>query len=427
MGESPTSFRSFLDQATIDVRKASDVAPEAPENLPLLNGVPYRLFRQSVDIDERRRAGTFFSGAELSARIVSLLKSQMSDAAIVMDPTCGIGDLLLAYASELPVASTLEETLENWGRRLAGMDLRPELVQMTKARLVMLARSRGRFRDRTRNPDSYFPLISVGDMLNEPEKLAAADGFLFNPPFGRTTEHDVDSWATGKINAAAIFLAKLISSKKSGAPVAAILPEVLRCGSRYEQFRRHLEELGLCGEFSSIGRFDSWTDVDVFVTLLTSGSGMPIWESKQASGLTIGDFFDVKVGPVVPHRHPNKGPWRKFVCAKTTPAWSAGFEPKTSRRFTGTVFQPPFIVIRRTSSPNDRKRAVGAVITGEKAVAVENHLIVLIPKMGGVKTCHKLLGALASDGTNDFLNEHIRCRHLTTGSVRTIPWAVSDA
>ena len=90
------------------------------------------------------------------------------------------------------------------------------------------------------------------------------------------------------------------------------------------------------------------------------------------------------------------------------------------------MFEPPFVVVRRTSSPSDRNRAVATVIVGEKSVAVENHLLVLLPKDGEVKNCHKLVQVLALAGTNDFLNAGIRCRHLTTGVVAQIPWVEAD-
>jgi len=424
-----TDFSTFLTEAVAGTSSAFAGKPKAPDQQPLLNGLPYRLFRQSVALDERRRAGTFFSSAELSARLAAMLRQRLPQRAIAMDPTCGIGDLLLAYAALLPIEPSLNATLLEWGKQLAGMDLRPELVRMTKTRLVMLARSRGGFQAKVADIDSHFPLITVGDMLEESGRINAADGYLFNPPFGRTADHAIDTWATGKVNAAAIFLARLVAAKRRTAPIAAVLPEVLRCGSRYELFRRHLEAGGLGGGFTSLGRFDSWTDVDVFVTLLSDTATPTVWAANPISEdvAVVGDRFESRVGAVVPHRHAKIGNWYRFVCAKTTPAWSESFEPKSSRRFKGTVFKPPFVVVRRTSSPSDKRRAVGAIIVGDREVAVENHLIVLMPREGGLAACQELLAVLKHDDTSIFLNEHIRCRHLTTGSVVAIPWITKSA
>lgn len=387
----------------------------------LLNGVPYKAFRQSIPIEVRREEGTFFSGAELAAELARMLLSAVPANARVLDPTCGMGDLLLAYAAELPLGSTLDETLASWGHQLAGIDPREDLVAMAKARLVALARSRGGFKKPLGAMDTLFPHIIVGDMFAEADILAAADGILFNPPFGCTTEHEVSTWATGKLSSAALFLDGLIAAVPNSAPIAAVLPEVLRCGSRYALFREHLAERGWSGAFISRGRFDAWTDVDVFTTLLLAAPG-PLWEDEAAQGENVGDRFTVRVGAVVPHRHEKKGPWRRFICAKSVPAWSQGYAPASSRRFKGTVFQPPFVVVRRTSSPSDRKRAVGAIIVGDEPVAVENHLIVLAPNKGGYKSCFDLMKVLEDDRTSDYLNRSIRCRHLTTGSVMAIPW-----
>lgn len=419
-GAATTPFQALLQRAREEAMNGTSAHVPVSQQT-ILNGVPYKTFRQSVALDDRRAAGTFFSGAELAHELAKLLHPRMSSGARVLDPTCGMGDLLLAYAALLPVAESLDETLTSWGEQLAGIDSRDELVAMAKARLVALARSRGRFDGTINRIDDLFPHIVVGDMLNERLRIAEADGFLFNPPFGGSTNHDTPSWGSGKLSSAALFLDALIDSSHPSAPIAAVLPEVLRCGSRYAAFRARLTEMGISGSFTSRGRFDAWTDVDVFTTFLRKSPGC-LWPVDTAVTQVVGDHFEVWVGTVVPHRHGNNGPWRRFICAKSVPAWSEGFKPESSRRFNGTVFQPPFVVVRRTSSPSDRKRAVGAVIVGDRPVAVENHLIVLMPREGGYKTCRALLTVLDSGQTTNFLNRSIRCRHLTTGSVKAIPW-----
>jgi hypothetical protein len=128
---------------------------------PLLNGAPYKAFRQSIDLADRRDAGTFFSGPAIATRLADLIASEVPEHALVVDPTCGLGDLLLAYAEQLPVAGSLSETLAVWGERLGGLDLREDLVRMTKVRLVMLARVRGGFGGLVDELGDIFPLIAV--------------------------------------------------------------------------------------------------------------------------------------------------------------------------------------------------------------------------------------------------------------------------
>jgi hypothetical protein len=88
--------------------------------------------------------------------------------------------------------------------------------------------------------------------------------------------------------------------------------------------------------------------------------------------------------------------------------------------------QPPFVAIRRTSSPSDTFRAAGTLVIGKQMIAAENHLIIARPKSGSIDDCRKLLRMLRNPDTNNFLNQRIRCRHLTVSAVREIPWVGGD-
>lgn len=428
MASATAGFKAFVREAEAAVLTSPVQLLQTADKEPLLNGIPYRVFRQTVDLGERRSTGAFFSGTHVATQLAKILVERTQQTSIVMDPTCGMGDLLLGYANSLPVSSCLEATLKHWGRVLMGIDQQPELVRLSKLRLAMLARYKGRFLEQLSDIDAFFPHIVVGDMFENKEALRTADAFLFNPPFGQAAHPYSGEWTSGLVNAAAVFLDFLIQAKKPEAPIAAILPEVLRCGTRYSRFRSHIEDMGVTGTYTSLGQFDSWADVDVFATLLYSSNQAKVWRRTSVSTASqfIEDFFVVRVGPVVPHRHAHRGPWRKYICARTIPAWSEGYEPQTSRRFKGTVFEPPFVVVRRTSSPGDRERAKGSVVIGDRTVAVENHLLVLKPKDANITTCHKLIKILHRQETTDHLNETIRCRHLTTSAVAKIPWNLTD-
>jgi hypothetical protein len=419
------SFEAFVDRA-IEIASVTPAGePAVSTEHPLLNGVPYSVFRREVDVDERREIGAFFSSPTMAYAIAGALRDIIVEDALVCDPTCGIGDLLLAYAAHLPIRSTLAATLDSWSERLSGFDKRPDLVRLCKARLCLLARARGAFTDKA-DPLDAFPQIQVRDMFaEESEKaLEKAAGILFNPPFGKMLWREKLGWAEGEINAAAIFLDHLTATVRAEAPIAAILPEVLRCGSRYAHFRALLARRGYAGTFEVRGQFDSWADVDVFTTLLTrSEEARALWHHPiAAAGSTVEGQFEVRVGTVVPHRDPEDGPASRYICAKTTPAWQEAFAPATVRNFKGHAFAPPFVAIRRTSSPSDRSRAVGTIITGVEPVMVENHLLVATPRDGALATCKALLQVLQSDDTNNRLNLVMRCRHLTTGAIKLLPW-----
>ncbi len=423
IGVSLMAFETYVEAAEQATREDTPADGASTRDHPLLNGAPYQAFRQAIDLADRRDAGTFFSGPAIATRLADMLGSEVSERSLVVDPTCGMGDLLLAYADRLRIAGSLSETIAAWGERLGGLDLREDLVRMTKARLVMLARARGGFGGLADEINDIFPMIQVGSALSPSPILAKADGFLFNPPFGQTSPSIEPAWSAGQINAAALFLDALLDAPSGPRPIAAVLPEVLRGGSRYIRFRDHLRRRGLGGTFESLGRFDAWTDVDVFITLLKPSSTDNLWaDPVQLAEVTVGSDFVIRVGAVVPHRDELAGPNHAYLCAKTTPAWDKGFKPTGSRLFSGTVFRPPFVVVRRTSSPSDRQRAVGTVIVGDEDVAVENHLIVAKPLKGGVDACRRLLDILRSPETSEHLNRVLRCRHLTTGAVADIPW-----
>jgi hypothetical protein len=71
-------------------------------------------------------------------------------------------------------------------------------------------------------------------------------------------------------------------------------------------------------------------------------------------------------------------------------------------------------------------RAVATLVRGEGTVAIENHLIVLLPKDGRLKTCAKLLDSLKHENTTKWLNERIRCRHLTVSALSQLPLFASS-
>lgn len=422
-------FKGFVAGAIQTASGVNSGQPTVTISHPLLNGVPYATFRREIDLGTRRDIGAFFSSYDIANTLASQLTGKVDADALVLDPTCGIGNLLLARAAALPIGRTLEATLAAWGARLAGFDICEDLIDLCKARLCMLARARGGFTDRT-DPLDAFPHIVAQDMsaVESRDLLKSADAILFNPPFGKTTWPVKLDWASGEINTSAVFLDHLVTSIRPDVPIAAILPEVLRCGSRYSRFRARLSKLGYSGSLEVHGRFDPWTDVDVFSTLLArSEAPGSLWTTVPPDHeVTVDQVFEVRVGSVVPHRDPVIGPSRPYICAKTTPAWQTAFTPSGRIAYAGKVFTPPFVAIRRTSSPRDKFRAVATLIIGDEAVAVENHLLVATPRDHSLGACEALVAVLRSEQTNDQLNELMRCRHLTTGAINGLRWISSD-
>jgi hypothetical protein len=236
------------------------------------------------------------------------------------------------------------------------------------------------------------------------------------------------AWTGGRITAAAFFVIAALERAKPGTELLAILPDVLRSGSFSAQWRRRVEELANVKLAKPYGIFDESADVDVFLLRATRGKiNQPKkcyrWADAVSGKVkTIGDFFDVHVGRVVPHRDPKTGKMHPYIHPRCIPTWKVVRTFEETRRHEGKVYKPPFIVIRRTSRPGHRYRAAATIISGKKAVAVENHLIVCEPKNGSLTMCMKLMRKLKSEAVNKFLDERIRCRHLTVTSVAAIPF-----
>ena len=278
--------------------------------------------------------------------------------------------------------------------------------------------------------ESWFPGIRVGDGLANPEDLAEMTHVVLNPPFNLIQTPQGVEWSSGKVSAAAVFLNHMVATCGNETDIAAILPDVLRSGSRYAKWRDHISRQAILRSVSIWGMFDPWADVDVF--LLEASLGSPSFGSstatwagpkEQKAGDTLESIAKISVGSLVPHRHSDRGPWHPYLHAQGLARWGkVNVASLPRRRFNGTVFTPPFVAVRRTSRPGDSGRAVGTVILGDKPVAVENHLIVVRPNDASLDACEEILNKLRSEATDQWLDHRIRCRHLTVRALQELPW-----
>jgi len=393
-----------------------------------LNGQATAELRKVIALKTRRHYGAFFTGSKLAKKFISHCPAFPAKA-IVHDPSVGGGDLLLAAASRLPKEKTLDKTLRRWGKMLTGTDLHPEFIRAAKIRLVLMARSRHGLKARgVMSPTKYFPGIRVADGLAQHKAFSEATHLFLNPPFGVVEAPADCKWAGGKITEAAFFVVAALERAQPGTQLLAILPDVLRSGSFTAHWRQRVEELAEVQLVKPYGIFDESADIDVFLLRVERREGQPNgkpfrWtKSSTRKAKTVAHCFDVHVGRVVPHRDPKKGAWHPYIHARNVPTWEIVHEIETSRRYLGKVYKPPFVVIRRTSRPGHPYRAAATVIAGKKSVAVENHLIVCEPKAKTLKMCKKLMTKLQTQVVNQFLDDRIRCRHLTVGAVAAIPF-----
>ena len=383
--------------------------------------------RALIPIEDLRNIGSFFTSDEIAEKAKSSLTKRISRNSIIYDPTCGTGNLLISVSKSLPVNRSLELTLELWGKVLRGYDLVPEFVECTKLRLILEAINRGATSKRTslESLEKRFKYILVGNVLDKLDTLGSATHLIINPPYTLQKTSNDCVWASGKVNIAAVFMGEILKSIKPNTHYTAILPEVLRSGSRYEKWRKLITENSIKST-EVIGRFNAKTDVDVFILsgYKTKKTNKPttIWTQEKHEH-TVGDKFNVSIGPLVAYRDKKVGTKSPFIYSRMLVAWETLERIETTRKTKTKLVQPPFVVIKRTSSPSDKFRAVATLVLGSKAVAVENHLIVLKPKRGNANICKQLIRILKGEATNIFLNQRIRCRHLTVGAVKDIPWS----
>lgn len=397
--------------------------------LVALDGGSSAALRRFVSIDKRRKIGAFFTPSSLADQALEFFNEPIPDSAVFLDSACGAGDLLLAAARTLPTDQDLQRTLSLWGKRLIGFDLQPEFVRAAKVRLLLLAIQKGAMpTGASINVYEQFPLLRIADGLTQFADLSEVTHITINPSFAKQIVPEGCTWATKKVSSAAIFLHACVANAAIGTKIVAILPDVLRSGSNYKKWRTEIAAAATIEEMKLIGKFDKWTDVDVFMMRLTVGAnGNQAAESDWWSGNQkenehkVSDRFYIEVGGVVPHRDKKEGPRYAYVYSRLLPRWKTIRAFAKHRRFKGKVFKPPFVAVRRTSSPNDEFRAVGTLVSGKELVAVENHLLVLTPKDGLVRTCRQLLEVLQDPKTNDWLNERIRCRHLTVPALQELP------
>lgn len=384
------------------------------------------VLREFLTIEEMREAGSFFTGQQLASKVISLLQVPLTFNSVVLDPTCGAGNLLIEASRKLGVEATLSETLRAWGQVLWGFDTHTHFIEATKLRLVIEALNRGVERDcDLTGALSLLPNIKVQDALTVDKfALQKVTHVVMNPPFTVWPSPKENYWKVGKVNAAGIVFDYYLRLLPRNCHISAILPDVLRSGSRYRDFRDFVSNT-FSGTVKVWGRFNKKTDVDVFLlfgNLITTTEDSIQWYKVQNNPVVVSDLFDIRTGPLVAYRDPEVGEEYPYFYPKNCPKWAVINNKVETRRFSGKVLMPPFVVIKRTSSPSDKNRASATLINLQEPVAIENHMIIAKPKDGKVNTCKKLMRVLQKNRTNDFLNERIRLRHLTVGVIKDIPF-----
>jgi hypothetical protein len=406
---------------------------------PHLDGQASKELRRLVPLAQRRSMGAFFTNS--SMRQVVGDSAARHGSPPYFDPACGAGDLLLAVSNSLDLGSSPVATMAAWSQILIGADLEQAFTAVARHRLRLAAFARHaeqhppreRLRAVTEATGRAFARVRAGDGIKRLRSLAPVAGtIVLNPPFGTVPAPDSWRWSSGLVPRAALFVEAAVQAMTPGSTLVAILPDVLRSGARLDEWRRCLLSRMSVTETRLLGQFDVHTDVDVFLfvarrtsTQTTASATGHRWIPPRGVGDSVGARFAIRTGPVVDNRDPHSGPWRLYVTARPLPRRGNIDRIEQSRRFNGTVFQPPFVLVRRTSRPSrpGTERITGVAVSGDRPIAVDNHLLVAIPRDQSFASCIALVDVLESQATTTWLNERIRCRHLTVGVLSDIPWS----
>ncbi|UYK76506.1 Eco57I restriction-modification methylase domain-containing protein [Xanthomonas sacchari] len=384
--------------------------------------------------DDRREQGIFFSGEAWAQRMVSLVDVSRWDRFI--DPSAGIGDLLLALAQRLPLSSRLDATLETWAKMMQAVDLRASFLEIAWTRIRAVALSR--HANLKASSSHAFSICDeeiydmpasfrAADALNVNFELKPRDCIIMNPPYQRMLAPKMSLVGTGLRTAAGLHLEHILKQAPAGVGIVALIPDVIRSGSSYRNFRESLAQNLDIRMLESGGHFGDSADVDVAILVgVTRSKSVVRKESNDISlgselTLTLDDVASVRVGPVVPHRTGQKGQRLGYLTTKNIPVDAEMLEPSEFATYDARLEKAPFLVVRRTSSPSDRRRARASIVRGSGWWLVENHLIVVKPKAQTLDECRRIHAFLSDARTDVWLNKVIRCRHLTVSAIKSLP------
>lgn len=396
----------------------------------LLDGEASEALRNLVPSLVRKKHGIFFTPLKISRMIANRISEKIETNIRIYDPCMGSGDLLLSCAKRIiKKGYSFDSNLEIIVNKIQGIDLYEPFVDLAKLRFILLAAKLSedyKYLEDYNKISKKLKNFKTGNSLTIPLKFSKNDFIIVNPPYFQTNSFGNYSWTKGKTQFAAIYIDELIKRADIGTQLIAILPDVLRSGTNYEKWRSHILRNCDLLKVKILGRFDEFTDVDVFLLHLEINKNLKknlINFKKPNENKTpkLNDLFNVKVGTVVPFRNKDSQKKQSYLTCKEANWW--GETVKFSKtKFDGNLFLPPFVVVRRTSSPSEKHRAYASYVKGNKKIAVENHLIIISPKDGNADLCKELLVKLKDEKTNKWLNEKIRCRHLTVESIKSIPW-----
>ncbi len=422
-------YKAFVDELKFELNSYANKPKHfwAEKAVRYVNGYAADELRRLVGLEKRRKDGIFFTDSELAKKVLKVLKPAFNKNSVIYDGACGVGNLLISVSDYMRESGIFPDN-PNY---LLGTDIHSEFIEATSFRLQMNTLLHTSLNETKVSTNIKFDSgydIRQADGLVDNEYYKAASCIFINPPFNQETIKEKLSWSSGKVSMAAVFMYKAIQFANPGTTIMAILPDVLRSGSRYEKWRNMVNTNCIIQKTELLGQFDQYADVDVYAVKMVKRkkplkkrealNNAAIFPTEQQ---TLKDLFDICVGPVVDFRDEKKGTLRPYIISKGLKSWGITTKIAETRKHSGKCFEGPFVVIKRTSRATDAYRAMATIINTTEPVYVDNHLIILKPIAGTLAACKLAIKILKDEKTNKWVNEKIRCRHLTVKIVLQIP------
>jgi predicted RNA methylase len=293
-----------------------------------------RLHQAMLGDEHRHRNGVHYTPAPTAVALVALALDGLEGAVAgegprVCDPSCGGGVFLLAVADRLVAAgASPADALST----LAGIDLDPLAVEVTRAALVLWGAMRGLHGDElVAVARQVARSVVVGDALAErwpgEGSLAAVVG---NPPFGgqlaRSTARDragsdaaralLGGSAAGYADTAGLFLVRAVAASAPGARVVLVQPLSFLGARDAGAVRRRLTDHAVLESVWLAGERLFGASVDVCAPVLRVAGPLAVPDVGAAVVIRRGGEVEV-VAEVATERLDRAGSWAPVVAAAT--------------------------------------------------------------------------------------------------------------
>jgi len=205
-------------------------------------------FEESIDPDERKRLGQFFTSDRITEFIIS--KLELDEKSLILDPSCGAGSFLHSCFDYMVRDKNIgiTKTLSN----IYGIEINEKSLQIAKASLLVKSPSTAEIMKILNNNLILedFIKISKKNIFSYFSQVKENDGFdaiIGNPPYLTLTiekhlrkDPVFSKIICGQINATTLMIGRAFELLKPGGKLGLLLPKTLLRVNSYKNLREFL-------------------------------------------------------------------------------------------------------------------------------------------------------------------------------------------